>query len=138
VGLRLALISSDTQANARRQLGENAALFCDFDCFAALSARPVTGLTLAERRAQSFYCVASLPTFSQGLSMVASRPEAHCASLVAPGSAAFMRLQKLVPPAAAYASALHLQNNHTSTAADASATIDDTARRTTEPEVTCR
>jgi phosphoglycolate phosphatase len=36
VGLRLALISSDTQANARRRLGENAALFCDFDCFAAL------------------------------------------------------------------------------------------------------
>jgi hypothetical protein len=138
VGLRVALINSDTPANARRQLGENAALFSDFDCFAALSARPVTGLTLAERRAQSFYCAASPPTFFPRIVDGGKPPEAQCASPVAPCGAAFMRLQNLVPPAAAYACALHVQNNHISTTADASATIDDTARRTTEPEVTCR
>src|SRR5258705_1530267 len=31
-GLRLALVSSDHEANARRQLGANAALFSDFAC----------------------------------------------------------------------------------------------------------
>jgi phosphoglycolate phosphatase len=36
-GVRLALVSSDTEANARRQLGEaNAALFADFACGASL------------------------------------------------------------------------------------------------------
>jgi phosphoglycolate phosphatase len=36
-GVRLALVSSDTQANARRQLGDaNAALFSDFACGASL------------------------------------------------------------------------------------------------------
>ena len=35
-GVRLALVSSDTEANARRKLGEAAALFSDFDCAASL------------------------------------------------------------------------------------------------------
>jgi phosphoglycolate phosphatase len=35
-GLRLALVSSDNEANARRQLGETAALFSYFDCGASL------------------------------------------------------------------------------------------------------
>jgi phosphoglycolate phosphatase len=35
-GVRLALVSSDSEANARRQLGEAAALFSDFDCGAAI------------------------------------------------------------------------------------------------------
>jgi len=35
-GLRLALVSSDTEANARQQLGALSALFSDFDCGAAL------------------------------------------------------------------------------------------------------
>jgi phosphoglycolate phosphatase len=35
-GLRLALVSSDHEANARRQLGANAALFSDFACGASL------------------------------------------------------------------------------------------------------
>ena len=35
-GLRLALVSSDHEANARQQLGEAAALFSDFDCGASL------------------------------------------------------------------------------------------------------
>src|ERR1700704_766057 len=35
-GLRLALVSSDSEANARRQLGEAAALFSDFDCGASI------------------------------------------------------------------------------------------------------
>ena len=35
-GLRLALVSSDSEANARRQLGEAAALFSHFDCGASL------------------------------------------------------------------------------------------------------
>lgn len=36
-GMRLAMVSTDTQANARRQLGEeNAALFSDFDCGGSL------------------------------------------------------------------------------------------------------
>jgi phosphoglycolate phosphatase len=40
-GLRLALVSSDNEANARRQLGEtNAALFSDFACGAALFGKP--------------------------------------------------------------------------------------------------
>jgi phosphoglycolate phosphatase len=35
-GLRLALVSSDNEVNARRQLGEAAALFSHFDCGASL------------------------------------------------------------------------------------------------------
>jgi len=35
-GLRLALVSSDTEANARQQLGALTSLFSDFDCGAAL------------------------------------------------------------------------------------------------------
>jgi phosphoglycolate phosphatase len=35
-GYRLALVSSDSEANARRQLGELAALFSHFDCGASL------------------------------------------------------------------------------------------------------
>ncbi|WP_257164942.1 HAD-IA family hydrolase [Bradyrhizobium sp. SRS-191] len=35
-GLRLALVSSDTEANARQKLGASAALFTAFDCSAAL------------------------------------------------------------------------------------------------------
>jgi phosphoglycolate phosphatase len=35
-GLRLALVSSDSEANARRQLDGAAALFCDFDCGASI------------------------------------------------------------------------------------------------------
>jgi phosphoglycolate phosphatase len=35
-GLRLALVSSDSEANARQQLGEAAALFSPFDCGASL------------------------------------------------------------------------------------------------------
>jgi phosphoglycolate phosphatase len=35
-GLRLALVSSDSESNARRQLGEAAALFCYFDCGASI------------------------------------------------------------------------------------------------------
>ena len=40
-GVRLALVSSDHEANARRQLGDaNAALFSDFACGAALFGKP--------------------------------------------------------------------------------------------------
>jgi len=39
-GVRMALVSSDNEANARRQLGEAAALFSWFDCGASRSARP--------------------------------------------------------------------------------------------------
>ena len=35
-GLRLALVSSDSEANARVKLGEAAALFSDFDCSASI------------------------------------------------------------------------------------------------------
>ncbi len=35
-GVRLALVSSDNEANARRQLGTDAALFSEFDCGASL------------------------------------------------------------------------------------------------------
>ncbi len=35
-GMRLALVSSDTEANARQKLGREAALFSDFDCAASL------------------------------------------------------------------------------------------------------
>jgi len=35
-GIRLALVSSDTEANARGKLGPSAALFSDFDCSASI------------------------------------------------------------------------------------------------------
>jgi phosphoglycolate phosphatase len=35
-GVRLALVSSDTEANARQKLGPSAALFADFDCSASI------------------------------------------------------------------------------------------------------
>ena len=35
-GVRLALVSSDTEANAREKLGSSAALFADFDCSASI------------------------------------------------------------------------------------------------------
>ncbi len=40
-GLDLALVSSDSEANARRQLGEAAALFSHFDCGASLFGKAV-------------------------------------------------------------------------------------------------
>jgi phosphoglycolate phosphatase len=39
-GLRLALVSSDNEANARRQLGEIATLFSYFECGASLFGKP--------------------------------------------------------------------------------------------------
>jgi phosphoglycolate phosphatase len=39
-GLRLALVSSDSEANARRQLGETTALFSHFDCAASIFGKP--------------------------------------------------------------------------------------------------
>jgi phosphoglycolate phosphatase len=39
-GVRLALVSSDSEANVRRQLGESAALFGDFDCGAGIFGKP--------------------------------------------------------------------------------------------------
>ncbi len=39
-GMRLALVSSDSEMNARRQLGEAAALFSYFDCGASLFGKP--------------------------------------------------------------------------------------------------
>jgi phosphoglycolate phosphatase len=39
-GMHLALVSSDSEANARRQLGETAALFSRFDCAASIFGKP--------------------------------------------------------------------------------------------------
>ncbi len=39
-GVRLALVSSDSEANVRRQLGESVALFGDFDCGAGIFGKP--------------------------------------------------------------------------------------------------
>jgi len=39
-GIRMALVSSDSEANARLVLGESAALFSDFDCSASLFGKP--------------------------------------------------------------------------------------------------
>jgi phosphoglycolate phosphatase len=39
-GLQLALVSSDSEANARRKLGPAAALFAHYDCAAALFGKP--------------------------------------------------------------------------------------------------
>jgi phosphoglycolate phosphatase len=38
--IRLALVSSDTEANAREKLGKSAALFSDFDCAASIFGKP--------------------------------------------------------------------------------------------------
>jgi phosphoglycolate phosphatase len=39
-GVRLALVSSDTEANAREKLGTSTALFADFDCAASIFGKP--------------------------------------------------------------------------------------------------
>src|SRR5438270_7943311 len=39
-GVQLALVSSDSEANARQKLGEAAALFTHFDCAASLYGKP--------------------------------------------------------------------------------------------------
>src|SRR5262249_46267976 len=39
-GVRLALVSSDTETNAREKLGPSAALFSDFDCAASIFGKP--------------------------------------------------------------------------------------------------
>ena len=39
-GARLALVSSDTEANAREKLGTSTALFADFDCAASIFGKP--------------------------------------------------------------------------------------------------
>lgn len=39
-GIRLALVSSDSEANAREKLGACAALFADFDCAASIFGKP--------------------------------------------------------------------------------------------------
>jgi phosphoglycolate phosphatase len=48
-GLRLALVSSDTEANARRQLGESAALFSYFDCGASIFGKAAKFRRVAKR-----------------------------------------------------------------------------------------
>jgi phosphoglycolate phosphatase len=50
-GLRLALVSSDHEANARRQLGEAAALFSYFDCGASLFGKPAKFRHILKRAA---------------------------------------------------------------------------------------
>ncbi len=50
-GLRLALVSSDHEANARRQLGEAAALFSYFDCGASLFGKPAKFRRVLKRAA---------------------------------------------------------------------------------------
>jgi phosphoglycolate phosphatase len=39
-GMRLALVSSDTEANAREKLGVSSTLFADFDCAASIFGKP--------------------------------------------------------------------------------------------------
>ena len=39
-GIRLALVSSDTEANAREKLGVSSTLFADFDCAASIFGKP--------------------------------------------------------------------------------------------------
>jgi phosphoglycolate phosphatase len=39
-GITLALVSSDSEANSRQQLGENASLFSQFECGASLFGKP--------------------------------------------------------------------------------------------------
>ena len=50
-GLRLALVSSDNEANARQQLGETAALFTYFDCGASIFGKPAKFRRVLKRAA---------------------------------------------------------------------------------------
>ncbi len=50
-GLRLALVSSDSEANARVKLGEAAALFSDFDCSASVFGKPAKFRRILKRTA---------------------------------------------------------------------------------------
>jgi len=50
-GLRLALVSSDSEANARVKLGEAAALFSDFDCSASVFGKPAKFRRILRRAA---------------------------------------------------------------------------------------
>jgi phosphoglycolate phosphatase len=50
-GLRLALVSSDTEANARVKLGEAAALFSDYDCSASIFGKPAKFRHILKRTA---------------------------------------------------------------------------------------
>jgi phosphoglycolate phosphatase len=50
-GLRLALVSSDSEANARVKLGEAAALFSDYDCSASIFGKPAKFRRILERTA---------------------------------------------------------------------------------------
>jgi phosphoglycolate phosphatase len=52
-GLRLALVSSDSEANARRQLGEISALFSHFDCGASLFGKAAKFRRVLKRAAVS-------------------------------------------------------------------------------------
>jgi phosphoglycolate phosphatase len=52
-GLRLALVSSDSEANARRQLGEAAALFSYFDCGASIFGKAAKFSRILKRAALS-------------------------------------------------------------------------------------
>jgi phosphoglycolate phosphatase len=48
-GLRLALVSSDTEANAREKLGSSASLFSDFNCAASIFGKPAKFRRVLER-----------------------------------------------------------------------------------------
>jgi phosphoglycolate phosphatase len=50
-GLRLALVSSDSEANARVKLGGAAALFSDYDCSASIFGKPAKFRRILERTA---------------------------------------------------------------------------------------
>jgi phosphoglycolate phosphatase len=50
-GVRMALVSSDSEVNARRQLGEAAALFSWFDCGASLFGKPAKFRRILKRSA---------------------------------------------------------------------------------------
>ena len=50
-GVRLALVSSDSETNARRQLGGAAALFSDFDCGASIFGKPAKFRRVLKRAA---------------------------------------------------------------------------------------
>jgi phosphoglycolate phosphatase len=50
-GLRLALVSSDSETNVRRQLGEAVTLFSDFDCGAGIFGKPAKFRRILKRAA---------------------------------------------------------------------------------------
>jgi phosphoglycolate phosphatase len=50
-GLRLTLVSSDSEANARVKLGEAASLFSDYDCSASIFGKPAKFRRILERTA---------------------------------------------------------------------------------------